>query len=58
MKNKAGDQNFCPVCCSMKELEKKIRSTKKGGDLLESKFLEGVRHCRIIMGCATNGAVS
>ncbi|OIR06023.1 hypothetical protein GALL_118200 [mine drainage metagenome] len=56
-KGQSNTGDFCPVTCTMKELEKRIRETKKS-DYGLSKFLEGVRHCRIIMAAATGGAVS
>lgn len=46
---------FCPVTCTMKALEIEIAHASTEH---RKVFLEGVRHTRIIVSAATNGAFS
>lgn len=55
---RAKQSDFCPCTCTMLQLVRRINSTKKTGQLFESKFLEGVRHCRIVIAAATNGEIN
>lgn len=52
------ESGWCPVTCPLNELEDEIASIpEKDGDYGRKKFLEGVRHARIIFAAATGGKV-
>lgn len=55
------EDSFCPVTCPMSELEAEIESMNNHSDNFANygqfKFLEGVRHARIILAAASGGKI-
>ncbi len=49
------EDEFCPVTCSIFELEQEI---KQSSDIARKSFFEGVFHARVIISAATNGSVA
>jgi len=47
-KPRTDEASFCPVACTMEELDAAITAKRKERKYFEAKFLEGVRHCRVI----------
>jgi hypothetical protein len=55
LNNESIGHTWCPVLCSLEDLEKEIKFTKKHNLLSDFRYLEGVHFCRVILRAATNG---
>jgi hypothetical protein len=54
------EESWCPVFCPMAELEDEIEKIGRLGDehFSRRKFIEGVRHARIILRASSGGMIS
>jgi len=54
------EDGWCPVFCPIKELDEEIDRMQQAGDdyFSRRKFLEGVRHARIIIRAASGGKIA
>jgi hypothetical protein len=43
------NEDFCPITCTLKELEKQINLLKKRGEMMQARFYEGVKYHRTVI---------